>query len=159
MSTSTQSFEESLQGWLDGRLTTGCRLTHPEHLAIIMIGEKVDDSQRPAGLKDAFWKIVEGVQLDALPGVEQFAEYFNVSALELALYRQLWGSHNDEVLPGVIYRRVLVSRQNKVPEPIIKDFREEVNRWQSRLQQARAMIDRDIPDGLVMQAAGNEDEN
>jgi len=159
MTDRTHNLGKSILEWKEGRLTNGQQLSLPEHLAILMVGDKVDASNRPIGLDDSLWKIVEGVQLDALPGVEQLAKRFNVSALEIALYRQLWGPNDDEVLPGVIYRRVLVSRRNKVPEPIIQDFRKEVDHWRIHLQSIRDGIEHDVPPGLAMQTAVDSKEH
>jgi len=159
MTDRTHNLKQSILEWEEGRLTNGHQLSLPEHLAILMVGDKVDITNRPAGLDDSLWKIIEGVQLDALPGVEQLAKRFDVSALEIALYRQLWGPVDDEVLPGVIYRRVLVSRRNKVPEPIIQDFRKEVDHWRIHLQSIRNEIEHEVPQGLAMQAAADAKEH
>jgi hypothetical protein len=159
MSDGIHNLEQSILEWKEGRLSNGHRLALPEHHAILMVGRKVDETSRPAGLNDSMWKIIEGVQLDALPGVEQLAKKFEVSALEIAFYRQLWGTADDEVLPGVVYRRVLVSRRNSVPEPIIQDFRKEVDHWRVQLQSVRSGFESDVPDGLAMQSAEEPTKN
>ena len=159
MADGIHNLEQSILEWKKGRLSNGRRLSLPEHLAIQMVGMKVDETNRPAGLNNFMWKIIEGVQLDALPGVEQLAKKFEVSALEIAFYRQLWGPADDEVLPGVVYRRVLVSRRNSVPEPIIQDFRKEVDHWRVQLQSVRSGVEGDVPDGLAMQSTEESTKN
>ncbi len=148
MASSTQSIGESLVAWKDGCLSNGHRLAYGEHRCILLAGEKIDADSRPAGIPDHLWKIVEGVQLDPLPGVEQIAKLLGVSALELAFYRTYWGALDDEVLKGVVNRRVLVSRSQGVPDQVIQDFIEEVDRWTSRIREAGRARKHDLPDSM-----------
>ena len=150
MMKNTQSFSDSLKAWKDGCLSNGHRLTYAEHRCVLMVGKKVKEDSRPQGIPEQLWKIVEGVQLDPLPGVEQIAKQLGVSALELAFYRTSWGTHDVEVLTGTVYRRVLVSKSQGVPEQVIQDFRDEVDRWKTRITEAGLANEHELPETLRM---------
>lgn len=150
MAKSTQSFRDSVIAWKDGCLSNGHHLTYGEHRCILLVGEKVLENSRPSGISEQMWKIVEGVQLDPLPGVEQIAKQLGVSALDLAFYRAFWGRQDDEVLEGVIYRRVLVSKTQGVPDQVIQDFRDEVDRWKERISEAAALKENELPESMRM---------
>ncbi len=150
MTKSAQSFGDSLIAWKDGCLSNGHRLTYGEHRCVLLVGEKVHEDSRPQGTPEQLWKIVEGVQLDPLPGVEQIAKQLGVSALELAFYRTYWGTRDDEVLTGTVYRRVLVSKSQGVPDQVIQDFRDEVDRWKSRITEAGLSKEHELPDSIRM---------
>ena len=156
MTKTAQSFRDSLIAWKDGCLSNGHRLTYGEHRCILLVGEKVSNDSRPTGVQEQLWKIVEGVQLDPLPGVEQIAKQLGVSALELAFYRTFWGPSDDEVLSGAVYRRILVSKTQGVPDQVIQDFREEVDRWKSRITEAGSAKEHDLPGSMRMT---NEESN
>jgi len=150
MAESAQSIGNSLIAWKEGCLSNGHRLTYGEHRCILLVGDKISEDSRPAGIPEHLWKIVEGVQLDPLPGVEQIAKLLGVSALELAFYRTYWVSSDDEVLSGAVYRRVLVSKSQGVPDQVIHDFQDEVDRWKTRISEAGLAKEHDLPESMRM---------